>query len=128
MHLFQISYRHLITFIFSGIDAFSFIRFGKVSSCRETLSCKRCFSLKMMYFYLVFLFLQDKVLKYIIFMISFIENALKFYYKYLIKTKLKKLMGMLTQSDSNICRGSSLMHYIREEEKPWCPFNGALIK
>lgn len=42
-----------------------------------------------MHFYIIFLFLQEKGLKYTIFMISFIENALKFYYKYLIKTKLK---------------------------------------
>lgn len=81
-------------FIFIGIDEFPFIHFGKVCIWlikKGKVSCKRCFSLKIMHFYVIFLFLQEKSLKYTICMISFTENALKFYYKYLIKTKLKNL-------------------------------------
>lgn len=38
--------------------------------------------------HIIFLFLQEKGLKY---MVSFTENTVKFYYKYLIKNKFQKL-------------------------------------
>lgn len=82
-------------FIFIGIRLiFLYTSWQGIYLANQTggkLSCKRCFSLKIMHFYIVFLFLWDKSLKYTISMIPFTENVLKFYYKYFMKTKLKNL-------------------------------------
>lgn len=81
-----LSCRHLTSFYFHWNKMNFLIGVGKILiwliKHRAKLSCKRCLLFFKNYALLHIFFLLEKGLKYIISMIVFIENALKFYYKY----------------------------------------------